>query len=89
MSLMSKAMFIIIGLIFVLIIGQVVSSVFPELTRIFSENPIFNVGSSITFVLLALLGVGLTVRIILNTIKPDEPERMPMKRMSRFQDFEE
>ncbi len=49
----------------------------------------FNVGGGITFILLALLGVGLIVRIILNTIRRDEPRSVPFKRMSRFSDFEE
>jgi len=89
MSLIKKAIFIIIGLIFVLIIGQIVSSVNSDLNRIFSENSIFNITGPLTLILLTLLGLGLTVGIILNTIKRDEPKPVPFKRMSRFEDFEE
>ncbi len=89
MGLLKKGIFIIVGLIFVLIVGQIVASVHPDLVRIFSENSIFSVTGGLTLILLAFLAIGLVVRIIVNTIKKDEPKPVQFKRMSRFEDFEE
>lgn len=72
MGLIAKGTMVIIGLVMILIVGQIVVDVFPQLDRIFSENTIFNVGAGATFVLLSLLGVGLVIRIILNLFEEDK-----------------
>ncbi len=91
MGLMSKATMVIVGLIFVLIVGQIVESVFPELTRIFGENNIFATSSSIVFVLLALLSVGLIVRIILNLFEEEKgvPQFQGRPKPRQFRDGNE
>ncbi len=55
MTLIEKATAIIIGLIFVLIVGQIVVSVNPSLNDAFSNNVIFAVTGPLTLILLALL----------------------------------
>lgn len=94
MGLIAKAIMVITGLVMIVIVGDVIVSIFPILTRIFSENSVFDVSASIVFVLLALLSVGLIIRIILNLFEEDDkqslfkPKRQPPRRFDKGMEIE-
>ena len=76
MGLVKKAVMVITGLIVILFVGDIIVSVNPELTRIFSENSVFAVTGGLTLILLALLGLGLVIRIILNLFEEDDKQSL-------------
>ena len=89
MGFIEKGTMVIIGLIFVLIIGQITVSINTDLKNTFANNSIFNLTGPLTLILLGFLGVGLTIGIILNVLKSNEPEPVQFQRQRRFDDFDE
>lgn len=89
MGLIKSGTMVIGGLILVLILGQVISSINTDLRATFDSNPVFGLTGPLTLILLALLAVGFVVGIILHVLKEREPEEVPMRSMSRFKDFDE
>ena len=89
MTLLKKGIFIVIGIIFVLILAQIIESINTDLRATFDSNSVFALTGPLTLILLALLALGFVIGIILNTLRRDEPEPVQFQRRSRFEDFEE